>query len=144
LEHDHGNRVEAEIADIKANDLLGAGARVVKEQQERAIAASLSGGGCPHERQDFVVLEVFDFWVFETGRGQVADPATPFQVLGSDRGYIARECLDCGKPMVAGTGSTLALLFQPNEERTNDFDVEDCVVKPVGGAPGPLRSVAKE
>lgn len=144
LERDHRNRVQADIADIEVNDLLDAGAGVVKYQEERAIAASFSGSNGPHQLQDFVVLKVVDLWVLETGRRQLANSATPLKVLGSDGGDVARECLDRGKPMVAGACTALASFFQPDKKRTNHLDVENSAVKPIGGASGPLRGVAEE
>ena len=144
LERNDRNRIQTEIADIEVNDLLDAGAGVVKEQQERTIATSLNGSDGSHQLQDFFVFKIVDGRVLETGRRQLSNPSTPLKVLGSDGGDVAREGFERGKPVVAGACTTLALFFQPDQKRANDLDVEDPVVKLISGASGLLRSVAEE
>jgi hypothetical protein len=82
--------------------------------------------------------------MFETGGRQLADFATPLEVLGIDRGDVAYECLDCSKPMVASAWAALALFFQPAEERTDHLYIESCGVKLVSGASSPSRGMLEE
>ena len=73
--------------------------------------------------------------MLEGGSGQLADLTATLEMLGSDRGDIARECLDHGKTMVTSACAAASLLLQPFEERTDDIDVEDRVIESVSSAP---------
>jgi hypothetical protein len=96
-----------DVADIEIDDLLDAGTGVVEQEKQGPVASLGDGIDALHQLEDFIVIEVLNLRVLETGRQQFADPAAALQILGSDRGNVTSECLDRSKAVVAGARARL-------------------------------------